>query len=305
MTVLTYRFSLHRPWDNRERKRYLRIPAIFPFNTGPRKHMWGHCGPFQDIILALPVAYTQWTSKLAYSTGHCHCTALQIKRETYTLFLKLHCQTFFPGHRWFCETSVHSTFSTVRHLNLNLIGHLSFPEHSSSYLFRLPLPGSVAYSTSTSQTLWFCSQKFWLLTYELYFSTSSLTVLSLSLLLFKLVLVFPVVTEGSWYCLIPSPFRCGSWGCWHLPSFPVMLLHSFMSCKSPDALRLRSPSSNTFSPHRSCLLPNFQALFVGDFDIWITLSLYNACRYSQWFQKSMQISGIEWDWVQGNRSGYL
>lgn len=59
---------------------------------------------------------------------------------------------------------------------------------------------------------------------------------------------------------IPSPCRCGSWGCWHLPSFPVILLHSFMSYKSPDPLRLRSPNSNTFSPHRSCLLPNFQAL---------------------------------------------
>lgn len=91
MTVFTYRFSLHRPWDNREHKRYLWTPAIFPFNTGPRKHMWGHCGPLRNIILALPVAYAQWTSKLACPTGHCHCTALQIKRETHTLFLKLHC----------------------------------------------------------------------------------------------------------------------------------------------------------------------------------------------------------------------
>lgn len=64
---------------------------------------------------------------------------------------------------------------------VSLVDHLSFCEHSFSYLFMVPLPGSAAHSTSTSKTHLLCSQKFWLLTCEFLPSASSLTALSRSL----------------------------------------------------------------------------------------------------------------------------
>lgn len=64
---------------------------------------------------------------------------------------------------------------------VSLVGQLSIREHSFSYLFMVPLPRSAAHFTSTSKTHLFCSQKFWLLTYEFLSSASSLTVHSFSL----------------------------------------------------------------------------------------------------------------------------
>lgn len=79
------------------------------------------------------------------------------------------------------------------------------------------------------------------------------------------------------HCLHSHPFSCGSWGWCYRPHFPALLWQDDASPQSAEfykdskTRRLRPPSSNIFSLHCPCLLPNSQA------------SLWKICHLSHSF----------------------
>lgn len=142
------------PWDSTEWKDTCKShhpPTLF--NADPKKHVLSRCGPSHGDCLGLPFVATPHDGALGWPLLPAAATVKPCKSRDYHMVWSVpHRKAYFLGHSWFCETWVHFTCFLFITLGANLVGHVSFPEHSFLYSPVLSLPGSAAHSAPTSKS---------------------------------------------------------------------------------------------------------------------------------------------------------